>query len=186
LNDFKPQLGKLKCAIYEINKILYDIHYESTDDFELSPNVAGILNKLDEIPEWWKAKYDIPANDPRWINLTEEIAYEDYTRHIAGVLLKVLKERFGYKQNIQDSVMSKTPEQLKEEIVNVQKWIAEDNEVLSNAINKVGSENKEALEKEIFGKVLTEQEKEDLIKQKMVEVVHRHFGQSNSETEYNV
>jgi|GEM_PF-4722749 len=133
------------------------------------------MNALDTIPEWWKEHYDIPGNDERWLMLTKETALEDYTRYIAGFTKKLLKERYGVGVPERATIMEKSEEELKQEIQSIKNWVAEDDEELKQALDKSGHD-RSVLEKEIYGKELTQEEKEDLVRERVIKMMREDFG----------
>jgi hypothetical protein len=133
------------------------------------------MNALDTIPEWWKEHYNIPGNDERWLMLTRETALEDYTKYIAGFTKKLIRDRYGIGNPEKATIMEKTGEELKQEIESVKNWIADGDEKLQQVITNTGKD-KTTLEKELYGKELTREEKEDLVRERVLKMMREEYG----------
>jgi len=135
----------------------------------------SVFNALESIPEWWKEHYNVPANDEKWIELTSETAHEDYLRYIARYSLNLMRDRFGYRAHSKATIMDKTVEEMKQEVEHVKEWIADGNTELKEAMERSGHDKK-ALEKEIFGKELTDEEKESMIQERVLKYMREDYG----------
>lgn len=71
--------------------------------------------------------------------------------------------------------MDKTVDEMKKEIEYVRNWVSEDNEILKETIKKVGTDPKK-LEKEIYGRVLTPEEKEQMVRERVMKVMREEYG----------
>jgi len=86
-----------------------------------------------------------------------------------------LKDKYGFRKVQRATIMEKTKEEMKQEIEYVKKWVMKDNDALKDAVSRAGSDPKK-LEKEIFGKELTHEEKEDMVRERMLKVMREEYG----------
>jgi hypothetical protein len=137
----------------------------------------SVFNALESIPEWWKEHYNVPANDDKWTGLTSETAHEDYLRYIARYSLNLMRDRFGYRAPQKATIMDKTVEEMKQEVEHVKEWITDGDIKLKEAMERSGSDKK-MLEKEMFGRELTDAEKETMIQERVLKVMREEYGMS--------
>lgn len=135
----------------------------------------SVFNALESIPEWWKEHYNVPANDEKWIGLTNETAHEDYLRYIARHSFNLMKDRFGFRAQSKATIMDKTAEEMRQEVEHVKEWIIDGDSGLKEAMERT-RHDKKALEKEIFGRELTDDEKETMIQERVLKVMREDYG----------